>query len=270
MLTLRMEQHLEQRLEQRMELLQVCVAARRANATRRRVMLLRELRGLAMAPTATCPYCVYVLSLMEIFYGFSRDDPDNTDTECPRCYRRFGADVSVQGVVGYRTVTEREPELSKMIRQYQFLCPPQTLARLRDFARWEPDKIRTDHPGVFYSAYAHFGSLVTAFQRIPLPYPFEERAWTPWGVTRNEPVIGARTQETGLKCMAEYRAYLGHVTAFYGRAPDTDIASVSRLPLSWIRADRHDRGIPTFAELQRRQNSVSRIMEYIRRLERRR
>lgn len=243
-----------QRLEQRMELSQACIdgsiAARRANATRGRVMLLRGLQGLDMAPSATCPHCRYHLSLMDIFLGFRRDDPDNTDTECPGCHRRFGAEVSVQGVVGHRTVTGSEPGLSEMIRLHRFLCPPQTLARLPDVAGWEPDKIRVDNPGVFYSAFAHFGSLHTAFRRIPLQYPFEERTWTPREVTREEPIMGEVLQETGLRRKAEYHGYLERVATFYGKAPDTDVASVSRLPLSWVRRDRRSRGIPTYAQLQ--------------------
>ncbi len=113
-------------------------------------------------PKAVCHFCSKRLTNEEILKGFL-DDPNDTTTECPKCKQRF------QPLL---TRWESSSEMSLM-----FYCELQTLDRLQDMERLNPNDIRSKNASLYESALSHFGSLSAAFKRLGIKYARAQKAW---------------------------------------------------------------------------------------------
>ena len=155
---MRLGQRLHQTLAQRITQAQRLQIANRIFQSR--MALMQELHGEEFKPKATCPQCGHVLSPAEMLKGFSRD-PQDYDTTCPKCKRRF------QPILLYRATDWASTELA-------FYCPAQTLDQLRCREALTPDELRRQHPAVYQSAKVHYGTLTNAFRQMGIAYAHKE------------------------------------------------------------------------------------------------
>ena len=146
---MRQEQRLT--LEQRLAIQNTVVALR--------LELIGVIHDHKFSIAATCPKCQRVLSPAEVLRGFNQD-PQDTNTTCPKCRNRFGAKLIHYSLAGNMEVS--------------FLCPAQTLHALQAKAHLTPDELQKDSPQVYNSAIVNFGDLGTAFKEAGTKYTFQE------------------------------------------------------------------------------------------------
>lgn len=166
-------------MSQRLELTQVQKLDQKFSL---RLGLIQTLRGTEYKPKAECPKCFYQLTPGEIIKGFRRD-PNDINTTCPKCGRRFAARLFVWDVAAN----------TEMI----FLCPCQTTERLRHLYQLKPDEIRRENATTYHSAIVHFGTLTNAFKEVGIDYSHTEKVdWK----NKIQPFLGQMPDTEIAKC----------------------------------------------------------------------
>lgn len=167
-----------------------------------RLNLIGAIHGGSYRPKAQCPACSRHLTSLEIIQGF-RNDPTDYTTACTACRARF------------------EPKLvwkmDAIEAEIPFFCSTQVLEQLRGLENKSPDQIQLEDVAVYHSVRVHYGNLRRAFEKIGIPYAFEN-------VTN----------------------WKERVRDFLGKLPDTVIAEVVDMPVRTVRNLRKSLGIASF------------------------
>ncbi len=132
---------------------------------KQRIALLQTLRDETYDPKGMCPKCETRMTPAEIIHGFNRDPKDVT-TKCPKCKTRFSPRLVWSGM-GSRI-------------EVGFLCPVQTLDRLKGKNVIKPAEISMNDQAVHRSAIFHFGSLKKAFKEMGIHYHYNEPMLMGW------------------------------------------------------------------------------------------
>jgi len=173
-----------------------------------RIRLLETVYQVKYQPVGDCPHCNRKLSHKEILKGF-RQDPMDTTTRCPKCKTRF------------------QPRLISRFAsgriELHFLCPIQTLTRLKHHSDLQLDEFKKYEPTTYHSAVVHFGSLTQAFARISIKYRYSYQE-------KNE--LGDKNLKRKLRL-------------FLGKLSDKLIAQYTNISVEKIRKIRRELDIPS-------------------------